>query len=151
MSQNYQRGDLTGVVWIPQINAQPAGIEANQLGAATVLTVKDQDLDLSALLIDVTTVLAGGGTARLGGKNDASADIVAIYDADKSPYLAVPNIVQGAGGLLLFAITVGATRSLQVPMRIEKVHWTSGLEKAVAYSFTAKMDVRVGALVYPAA
>lgn len=114
------------------------------------MTVKDQDLDLSALLFDVTSTLAGGLRARLGGPVDASATINAVYDADQSPYLAVPNIVQGAGGLLVFFITAAEPkRGIQVPMRIEKVHYKSGVETAVLYSFDAKMDSRVGQLVFP--
>ena len=141
---NQQRGDLTGIQWIAQIN--------NQLQPqTTALTVRDQDLDLSALLLDVTSVLSGGARARLGGLQDASGTMTAVYDADSSPYLTIPNIVPGAGGLLLYAVTVGATRSIQVPMRIEKVHWTNGIEKAVMYNFDAKMDSRIGTVVYPAA
>lgn len=151
---NYQRGDLTGVSWLAALAANtPVGI--NQIGqgfaASVALGVKDQDLDLSSLLIDVTTTLSGGGRARLAALLDASATITAEYDADQSPYLAIPNIVPGAGGLLVFAITAGATRGIQVPMRIEKVHWSSGTEKGVMYSFDAKMDSRVGLIVYPAA
>jgi hypothetical protein len=137
---NQQRGDLTGVVWIPQ-----------GLGQGAALAVKDQDLDLSALLLDVTSVLSGGYRARLGGLGDAESDVKAVYDADASPYLAVPNIVPGAGGLMLFAITVGATRNFQVPMRVEKLHWVSGVETAVMWSFHAKMDSRIGNIVYPSA
>lgn len=141
---NQQRGDLTGVGWIPQIG--------NQLGnAAAALAVKDQDLDLSALLLDVTSVLSGGARARLGGLNDAACTCTAVYDADISPYLPTPNIVPGAGGLLLYAVTVGATRNIQVPMRIEKVHWKSGIETAVMWNFDCKMDSRIGTVVYPAA
>lgn len=141
--QNYQRGDLTGVAWLSQV--------AGGFAPGIALTVKDQDLDLSALLLDVTTVLSGGGRARLASLQDASTTINAQYDADASPYLAVPNIVPGAGGILLFAITVGALRNLQVPMRIEKVHWKSGVEGSVMYSFDAKMDSRLGVIVYPPA
>lgn len=137
---NFQRGDLTGIQWIPE----------GQQGAVA-LAVKDQDLDLTALLLDVSTTLALGLRARLGGMQDASATILAQYDADASPYLIVPKIIQGAGGLLLFAITVGATRNIQVPMRIEKVHWKSGTETSVMYSFDAKMDSRIGQLVMPPA
>lgn len=137
---NQQRGDLCGVQWIPQGQ-----------GAAVALTVRDQDLDLSALLLDVTSCLSQGARARLGGLQDAECTITAVYDADSSPYLAVPNIVQGAGGILLFAITVGATRNIQVPLRVEKVHWKGGIETAIMWNFSAKMDSRIGSLVYPAA
>lgn len=139
MANNFQRGDLTGVLWVP------TG------GLGQVLNVKDQDLDLSSLLYDVTGTLAGGVRARLAGPTDAAATILAQYDADSSPYLISPNITQGAGGLLVFYITAGDTRGIQVPMRIEKVHWKSGVETNVQYSFDAKCDSRVGVIVYPAA
>lgn len=137
---NQQRGDLTGVSWIAFGGA-----------AEAALAVRDQDLDLSALLLDVTSVLSGGYRARLGGLGDAAATILAVYDADTSPYLAVPNIVPGAGGFMHFAIAVGATRVISVPMRVEKLHWKSGTESAVMWNFDSKMDSRLGEIVYPAA
>lgn len=141
---NQQRGDLTGVVWVPQVGN-------TLLNVLAAVAVRDQDLDLSALLLEVTSTLSGGFRARLGGLGDSASTILAVYDADTSPYLAVPNIIPGAGGLLLFALTVGATRNIQVPMRVEKVHWKSGTETAVMWNFDAKMDSRIGLLVFPAA
>jgi hypothetical protein len=137
---NFQRGDLTGVAWIPQGG-----------NAAAALTVKDQDLDILSLLLDVTTTLAGGFRARIAGLGDAAATINAVYDADNSPYLPIPAIIPGAGGLLVFGITAFLPqRGISVPMRIEKVHWKSGIETSVMYSFDAKMDSRLGLIVYPA-
>lgn len=136
---NYQRGDLTGVAWIPQ-----------GLGVQTALPVRDQDLDLSSLLFDVTNRLSQGSRARLAGPQDAAATILAQHDADAPSYLAAGGLIQnGMGGMLLFFIT--PILFISVPMRIEKVHWKSGTETQVTYSFDAKMDSRVGTLVYPAA
>lgn len=118
------------------------------------LNVKDQDLDIEALLLDVTSTLAGGVAQRLAAKLDGGCTINAIYDADESPYVSNININAGAGGLLNFAITVvglPTSRFLTIPMRIAKVHWKSGTETAVMYSFDAKVDGRVGTFVFPAA
>ena len=137
---NQQRGDLVGVSWVAFGGA-----------VAVTLPVHDQDLDLTALLLDVTSVLSGGNRARLGGLGDAAATIACVYDADASPYLSVPNIVPGNGGFLIFNIAVAGTRFFTLPMRVEKLHWKSGIESAVMYNFDAKMDSRLGAIVFPSA
>lgn len=146
---NFQRGDLTGVQWVPVVG--PPFVAA---GPGAFLTVKDQDLDFEALLYDVTSTLAGGVRQRLGGPLDAGATINAVYDYDQSPYVGTININPGAGGILNFAISIvglATTRFLQFPMRIQKVHWKAGVENAVSYSFDAKIDGRVGSIVFPAA
>ena len=137
MANNYQRGDLTGITWTPQ------GL------AGVVLTVRDQDLDILSLLLDCSNRLSQGSRARIAGIQDAAATIVAVHDADNPAYLAAGGFIQnGQGGLLLFFIT--PVIFIQVPMRIEKVHWKSGTETEVMYNFDAKMDSRVGTLVWPA-
>jgi hypothetical protein len=137
---NYQRGDLTGVSWQPQAVGIPP----------ILLTVRDQDLDVMSLLYDTTNRLSQGVRSRLAGPTDAAATILAVHDADQPAYLAAGGFIQqGQGGLLLFFITITSI-FIQVPMRIEKVHWKSGTETEVMYSFDAKCDSRVGTLIWPA-
>lgn len=134
---NLQRGDLVPAAWFP------IG------GAITLLNIRSHNLDISALLFDVTSSGSGGLTARLAGKVDCAGTIQADYDLDLSPYLAVPAIVTAGRGFAYFYLS--PTRFFQIPAVIEKVHYEVAVESEVKYSWDVKCDSRVGALVYPAA
>jgi hypothetical protein len=132
------RGDACPSIW-----------QAVNVGPVVTLNVHDDNLDISVLLFDTTNTGCFGATSRLAGKLDASATINATFDLAQPPYLAPLFILPGLSGILAKSVGPGATRIIQVPQIVEKLHFQSGVDSEVKYSFDAKMNCRVGTLIYP--
>lgn len=136
---SYTPGHLTGVYW-SAVGAQ----------RGSWLNVAEHNLDIEALLYDVTSTDSGGITQRITGKLDASATVRAFLDNDFPPYLTPPAIITGASGALLFFFSaVVLNRPFQVPMTIQKVHYGAKVDGASEWAFDSKLNGLVGQLVYP--
>lgn len=133
MANNFQRGDLTPVIFVP------SG------GTSVTLNITGHNLDIMSALYDVThTGFGGVGTARIAGKPDASGSVKMDYDADRTPYAL--SLLNGIRGLMLFYLT--PTRAIQVPVIIEKVSYVSTRDSQISFGCEVKMDVIAGLLVY---
>lgn len=118
--------------------------------AVATLAVTAHSLDISVLLYNVTNTSHGGDTARIAGLRDAAGSIQADFDADLPPYLNPPFIQEGVSGIFLFFYSaVSLNRPIQVPMIIEKVHYSMQVGSQTKYSFDVKMNKLAGLLVYP--
>ncbi len=138
MSQNFVPGHFAPVVFA---NAAAAG------GVGVQLDIKDHTVDLTVLLHDVTNTGTGGVRARIAGPLDAQGTVNADLDLDSPPYGAAA-IFPGVRGLCLFGFSL--SRALQIPVRVEKLHFAAAVDKEVMYSFDVKMDANAGVVVYPA-
>jgi hypothetical protein len=136
MSGKFQAGHLVPVTW------QASG------GANFLLNIKEQDLALIALLLDVTGYKAGGLRARLAGVIDIEGRIVCDMDADEPPYLAPPLILPGVSGIAVFGTTIA--RGIQCPLICEKLHQSGGTEKELMWDANWKSNSLAGLLVFPA-
>lgn len=134
---NPVRGDQLPALWLPQ-----------GLGLVT-LNIHDDNLDIEALLLDVTNTGSGGLTSRLAGKLDASGTINATFDLNAPPYLAPLFVLPGQSGVYGKGMSPNSAKSIQVPAIIGKVHYQSGVDSELKYSFDVKMNARAGFLVYP--
>lgn len=135
MSDNFQPGHLCPVRF------KPDG------GNDATLNVKSHNLDLTALLHDVTGTRHAGVRARIGGPADAQGTVQADFDLDEAPYHDPPSIRPTVRGLMFFHIS--PTKAIQVPVIVERLHFESAVESQVKYSFDVKMNALAGALVYP--
>ena len=136
MANNFQDGSRVPVSFFP------SG------GSLTQLNVKSHTLDLDVLTFDVTHTATGGNTARIGGKADAKGTVNACLDIDNPPYATAPNIIPGVRGIILFYVS--AVKFTQVPVIVKKLHFESGTEQEVRWSFDVEMDAHTGSFVFPA-
>jgi hypothetical protein len=142
VSNNFQRGDLLPVVFIP------AG------GAQNVLNVRGWSGDHEVLRFDVTNTGHGGQTARITGKEDWRGTINADFDLDAAPYgngAGQPNIRAGTAGVIACYVATDLSKAIQIPVIISKVHYESAVESQLKYSFDVEMSVLAGFFIYPAA
>lgn len=133
---NFSPGHFAAVAW-----------QADGAAAATVLQIKDHNVELSVLLHDVTHTGTNGVRARLAGPLDAQGTVNAGLDLDVPPYGAV-SLLPGVKGVCGFGLN--ATRLIQVPVSVEKLKFISAVDKDVMYGFDVKMNALAGVLVYPA-
>lgn len=133
---NFQPGHFGSALW------QPTG------GALVTVQIKEHTVDISVLLHDVTHGGTGGVRARIAGPLDAAGTVNADLDLDAPPYgpVALFPGVRGVTGL----VYVPAKGPLQIPCRVEKVHYALSMEKEISYSFDVKIDALSGIAVYPA-
>ena len=132
---NYQAGVFVPAQW------QPQG------GNTSVLNIYEHTLDLSILLIDVTSSGSGGTRARIGGPVDAAGTINTSFDLDQAPWSPELSISPGIRGIASFGVS--PTRFIQVPSRVEKLHLASARDREVQQSFDVKCDALTGLIVYP--
>lgn len=132
---NFQRGDLVPASWTP------TG------GGTAVLQIKNHNIDISALLVDVTHTGLGGVTGRIGQKIDAAGSINADFDLDFPPYGNPPLIVPATSGICVFGVS--PAKGIQIPSIVERLRFQSAVETAVQYSFDVKCNRLAGALVFP--
>lgn len=139
---NFQNGALVPVSFLPYDGS-----------ATTVLQIKSHNLDLEALMLDVSHSGTGGVRARIAGLQDARATILASLDLDLLPWAAVPKIIPGLWGLIGIHV---AERSLgwnpiTVPVIVQKIHFESAVESEVKYSFDVQMNALAGAFSWASA
>lgn len=135
MANNFQSGHLIKFL------VTPVGLAQTELG------IKSHNLDHEVLLHDVTNTKHGGGTARIGGKEDCRGTVTAALDNDEQPWDGARVIFPGAIGLMFFGIGTGIY--VQIPYIVGKLHWESAIDAAVTWSFEVSMNVLAGSLVLP--
>lgn len=133
---NFQTGEFCPVAW------QASG------GALVTLNIRSHNLELSVLLLDVTTTGSGGVRSRIASLFDVSGTVETVFDLDIPPYAPAPAILPGYKGVALFFIAPNA--AIQVPLSVEKLHFQSAVDKEVVYSWDGKCNSLAGAVVYPA-
>src|SRR5947209_1306803 len=109
MSFNFAPGHFAPVQW------QPVS------GQAATLNIKGHDLTLSVLLHDVTGTSALGVRMRIAGPTDVEGNVQCDMDLDAPPYGTPPLIIPGVSGVAAFGFSL--TRSIQVPLIVEKLHF----------------------------
>lgn len=134
-----QRGDVISGVWAP-INV---GVPPQ------LLNMKNDSVDLSCLLYDITNTGSFGVKSRLAGTADYSGTINATFDLANPPYLPPLYILPGMQGIYGKGVSVSG-KVIQLPVVLEKVHYQSGVESEVQYSADVKGSARAGTLIYPA-
>jgi hypothetical protein len=141
VSNNFQRGDLLPVVFIPDDQAN------------VTLNVRGWSGDDEVLRFDVTNTGHGGQTARIAGKQDWRGTVQADFDLDVPPYntnAGGPRIRAGQGGVIRKYVSQTAQdKYIQIPVLIAKVHYESAVESQLKYSFDVEMSVLFGDFVYP--
>lgn len=137
MAQNFQRGDLVPAIW--QANGAPA----------VVLNIQGHNLDLSALLIDVTNSGSGGNRDRISGVRDAAGSLKLSFDLD-APFYGPMSLIPGLLGLASFGVNAAQTKFIQVPVALEKVGVASAREQDIQLSVDVKMSNRAGFFIFPA-
>lgn len=134
MANNYQRGDLIDLVF------QAAN------GVATELSIKSHNFDLEAMAHDVSGTAHGGRSARIAGKGDFRATVLAAYDLDVPPYLDPPSVRPGVSGVIYLGLS--QTHGISIGVIITKLHGESAVDSAVMYSFDVLENVLAGPLIY---
>jgi hypothetical protein len=132
---NYQSGAFVPVAW------QPTG------GNLATLDIKEHTLDLSVLLVDVTSVSHQAVRARIAGPLDIAGTCQLALDLDAPPWANPPLVIPGLRGIAGFGIN--PTKQMQVPVSIEKLHLASAIEKEVQWSVDMKGNRIAGLVVYP--
>lgn len=135
---NFLRGDFAPFAF------QPKG------GANTILNIKSQNADFTALLFDVTSTGSGGVRARISGLLDCKGTVNADFDLDQPPYGTPPTLLPGTLGIGSYYFSQPNNKFIQIPCIIEKVHYESAVESEVKYSFDFSIASNAGLLVYPA-
>lgn len=135
MANDFRPGHYAPVIW------QATG------GTASVLQIRDHTVDLSVMLHDVTHTGTDGVRARIAGPLDAAGTVNASLDLDLPPFQGPISLQPGFQGICAFGFT--PAKFLQVPTRVEKLHFASAVDKEVTYSFDVKMDAFAGVVVYP--
>ena len=124
----------------------PVAWQANG-GTAFTLQIREHSVDLTVLLHDVTHTGTSGVRARIAGPLDCQGNVQATLDLDAPPWGPVA-LLPGYRGICAFGVS--PTRSLQLPVSVEKLRLQSSTEKEVNYSFDVKMNALAGVIVYPA-
>ena len=136
MAGRFVSGHLVPVSWTP------TG------GVGSFLNIKEHNLDISALLHDVTGWKAGGVRARIAGPIDIAGRVVCDMDLDEPPFLAPPLLLPGVKGITVFGVST--TVGIQCPLILEKYHQTGGTDKELMWDADWKANSLAGYLVYPA-
>jgi hypothetical protein len=136
MALNFQRGDLVNVLY--QASGQPQ----------FVLNIQGHNLDLSSLLIDVTSSGSIGNRDRIPGVKDAAGSFKLSFDLDQ-PFYGPMTLINGTLALASFGVNAAQTRYIQVPVCVEKVGVATAREQDVQLSVDVKMANRAGFFIFP--
>lgn len=137
MSGSFVPGHTVPVAWRAQGN-----------NALFTLNIKEHSLELSVLLHDVTGVKSQGVRARIAGPTDVSGRVVLDLDMDEAPITAAVGVQPGTRGVALWGLD--ATRGIQVPLIVEKLHFSGSTDKEMMWDSDMKCNSLAGSIVYPA-